>query len=91
MGDISDGLIDGTFDSLTGEYIGEGPGYPRTISKGVINSYAGGTYAKKKRKRKRFDDRDNALDFAKKVNGHFNDLTNDPKSKSKYSVTYKPK
>ena len=30
MGDIAEGLIDGTFDSITGEYLGEGPGYPRT-------------------------------------------------------------
>ena len=30
MGEIADGLIDGTFDSITGEYLGEGPGYPRT-------------------------------------------------------------
>ena len=30
MGDIADGLIDGTFDSITGEYLGEGPGYPRS-------------------------------------------------------------
>lgn len=29
MGEIADGLIDGTFDSYTGEYLGEGPGYPR--------------------------------------------------------------
>ena len=33
MGDIADGMIDGTFDSLTGEYLGEGPGYPRTTDK----------------------------------------------------------
>ncbi len=30
MGEIAEGLIDGTFDSVTGEYLGEGPGYPRT-------------------------------------------------------------
>lgn len=33
MGDIADGLLDGTFDSITGEYLGEGPGYPRTYEK----------------------------------------------------------
>lgn len=31
MGEIADLLIDGTFDYVTGEYIGEGCGYPRTI------------------------------------------------------------
>jgi hypothetical protein len=31
MGDIADMMIDGTLDSQTGEYIGPGPGYPRTI------------------------------------------------------------
>lgn len=31
MGEIAEGLIDGTFDSITGEYLGEGPGYPRTM------------------------------------------------------------
>ena len=33
MGDIADGMINGDFDSLTGEYIGEGDGYPRTRHK----------------------------------------------------------
>ncbi len=31
MGDIADMMIDGTLDSQTGEYIGPGPGYPRTL------------------------------------------------------------
>jgi len=31
MGDIADGLIDGSFDAVTGEYIGEACGYPRSI------------------------------------------------------------
>ena len=35
MGEISEGLIDGTFDSMTGEYLGEGPGYPRTRQKNI--------------------------------------------------------
>jgi len=35
MGDIADGLINGDFDSETGEYLGEGPGYPRTRSKSL--------------------------------------------------------
>lgn len=30
MGEIADGIINGDFDSLTGEYIGEGYGFPRT-------------------------------------------------------------
>lgn len=38
MGEIADGLIDGTFDEITGEYLGEGPGYPRTRVKGQYNT-----------------------------------------------------
>jgi hypothetical protein len=34
MGDIAEGLIDGTFDSITGEYLGEGPGYSRSFHEG---------------------------------------------------------
>lgn len=34
MGEIADGLINGDFDSETGEYIGEGDGYPRTFENG---------------------------------------------------------
>lgn len=30
MGEIADGLINGDFDSVTGEFLGEGHGYPRT-------------------------------------------------------------
>jgi len=30
MGDIADDIIDGIFDYETGEYLGEGVGYPRT-------------------------------------------------------------
>lgn len=30
MGDIADGLINGDFDFYTGEYLGEGQGFPRT-------------------------------------------------------------
>lgn len=33
MGEIAEGLINGDFDSITGEYIGEGFGYPRTRQK----------------------------------------------------------
>lgn len=33
MGEIADGIINGDFDSITGEYIGEGSGYPRTRQK----------------------------------------------------------
>lgn len=39
MGDIADGLVDGTFDSVTGEYLGKGPGYPRTFEKGKVRPY----------------------------------------------------
>jgi hypothetical protein len=31
MGEIADGLINGDFDSITGEYLGEGYGFPRSI------------------------------------------------------------
>ena len=34
MGDIADSLIDGEFDYITGEYIGNPCGYPRTYGKG---------------------------------------------------------
>jgi len=84
MGDIADGLIDGTFDSITGEYLGEGPGYPRISTNKGIKPYIG----RRNRKKKRFDNMQAALDFANKVNGKFNDLRDDPKSKSRYSVTY---
>lgn len=30
MGDIAEGLVDGTYDSVTGEYLGEGWGCPRS-------------------------------------------------------------
>lgn len=30
MGEIADGLINGDFDSLTGEYLGKGWGFPRS-------------------------------------------------------------
>lgn len=33
MGEIADSLLDGEFDYITGEYIGEGCGYPRTMDK----------------------------------------------------------
>lgn len=32
MGDIADGMINETFDSLTGEYLGKGRSYPRTTT-----------------------------------------------------------
>lgn len=31
MGDIAEGLINGDFDFFTGEYIGRGGGFPRTL------------------------------------------------------------
>ena len=33
MGEIADMMIDGTLDYMTGEYIGRGQGYPRTVSR----------------------------------------------------------
>ena len=32
MGEIADGLIDGDFDFFSGEYLGEGSGFPRSNS-----------------------------------------------------------
>lgn len=31
MGEIAEGLLDGEFDYITGEYLGEGVGFPRTL------------------------------------------------------------
>lgn len=33
MGDIADGIINGDFDEETGEYIGRGAGYPRSLQR----------------------------------------------------------
>lgn len=44
MGEIAEGLINGDFDSVTGEYLGEGHGYPRSIywnNKRTTNSVQG--------------------------------------------------
>lgn len=38
MGDIADAILDGEFDEVTGEYIGEGVGYPRTLTKNYIHN-----------------------------------------------------
>jgi len=35
MGEIADGLINGEFDFHTGEYLGEGQGFPRTADKSL--------------------------------------------------------
>jgi hypothetical protein len=35
MGEIADSLIDGEFDFYTGEYIGRGVGYPRTLDRSL--------------------------------------------------------
>jgi hypothetical protein len=40
MGDIADSLIDGEFDYITGEYIGEPCGYPRTYSNNTQRTYS---------------------------------------------------
>lgn len=34
MGEIADMVLDGTLDEETGEYIGEGPGFPRNLRTG---------------------------------------------------------
>ena len=38
MGEIADMMINGTLDEQTGEYLGEGPGYPRTRVPGHYNT-----------------------------------------------------
>lgn len=37
MGDIADGILNGDFDEITGEYIGPGKGIPRTLQKSGYN------------------------------------------------------
>jgi len=45
MGEIADMVLEGTLDEETGEYIGEGPGWPRNArtGKGFIDEPACGT------------------------------------------------
>ena len=38
MGDIADAIINGDFDEQTGEWLGEGDGFPRTRVKGHYNT-----------------------------------------------------
>lgn len=33
MGDVADGILDGDFDEETGEYIGPGMGFPRSLAR----------------------------------------------------------
>lgn len=40
MGEIADMMIDGTLDCETGEYLGDGPGYPRTADSFARDPYA---------------------------------------------------
>lgn len=47
MGEIADGLIDGTFDALTGEYLGEGDGFPRTRDRAHAKSGAAQLFREK--------------------------------------------
>lgn len=42
MGEIADGMIDGTFDYITGEYLGEGGGFPRSYA----DNHSRGCYSK---------------------------------------------
>ena len=39
MGDIANMMINGTLDVYTGEYIGNGPGYPRTLNMNKSDKY----------------------------------------------------
>ena len=38
MGDMADGILNGDFDEQTGEWLGEGDGYPRTLEPGQYNT-----------------------------------------------------
>ena len=38
MGEIADEILDGIWDSVTGEYLGEGCGFPRTFSEGYVHN-----------------------------------------------------
>lgn len=40
MGEIADMMLEGTLDCETGEYLGEGPGYPRTARSFAKDPYA---------------------------------------------------
>lgn len=40
MGEMAEGLINGDFDFHTGEYLGEGGGFPRTASGNVYSKRA---------------------------------------------------
>lgn len=38
MGDIANAMINGDIDEQTGEWLGEGGGFPRTMERGFYNS-----------------------------------------------------
>lgn len=42
MGEIADGIINGDFDCVSGEWLGEGDGYPRTAEPNHPNSISQG-------------------------------------------------
>lgn len=44
MGEIADGMINGDFDAETGEYLGEGFGFPRVQRRGKIVGQHGSPY-----------------------------------------------
>lgn len=39
MGDMADAIINGDFDAVTGEWLGEGDGFPRTTVRGAAAGY----------------------------------------------------
>jgi hypothetical protein len=43
MGEISEMILDGILDEETGEYLGEGCGYPRSLRR-ELKSFKGGNY-----------------------------------------------
>lgn len=48
MGDIADAIIDGEFDYITGEYLGRGCGYPRTMERQPNAKYGVCNYLNKR-------------------------------------------
>ena len=56
MGEIADSLINGEFDCVTGEYIGEPCGFPRTFEKDH-DSYIGKRYTKIDKFNEQFEQR----------------------------------
>lgn len=48
MGEMADAILNGDFDSVTGEYLGEGQGFPRTLEDGHHDYYDSKAFRKQK-------------------------------------------